>query len=50
MSDTAMVPERSGDQEPPRPPVIDPELADQLLARAEAAGWSCWARMGCCPR
>ncbi len=38
MSDTAMVSRKSGDQEPARRPVVDPELADELLARAEAGG------------
>ncbi len=38
MSDTAMVSRKSGDQEPAQRPVVDPELADELLARAEAGG------------
>jgi transposase-like protein len=33
-----MVPRKSGDQEPAQRPVVDPELADELLARAEAGG------------
>jgi transposase-like protein len=38
MSDTAMVPRTSGDRQPAPRPVVDPKLADQLLARAEAGG------------
>ena len=38
MTDTATVPRNSGDREPARPVVVGPELADQLLARAEAGG------------
>jgi Transposase, Mutator family len=38
MSDTAMLPRNSGDRGPVLPPVVDQELADQLLARAQAEG------------
>jgi putative transposase len=38
MTDTATVPRNQGDREPVLPPVVSPELADQLLARAEAGG------------
>ena len=38
MSDTAMVPRNPGDRGPAFPPVVDQELADQLLAKAEAEG------------
>ena len=39
MTDTATVPRNPrGGREPVPPAVIDPELADQLLARAEAGG------------
>ncbi len=38
MKDTATVPRNPADREPASPPVVDPELADQLLARAEAGG------------
>ena len=38
MTDTAMVARNPGDREPAPPMVIGPELADQLLARAEAGG------------
>src|SRR6266536_3561622 len=38
MKDTATVPRNPADREPALPPVVDPELADQLLARAEAGG------------
>jgi hypothetical protein len=38
MSDTAMVPRNPGDRGPASPPVVDQELADQLLARAQAEG------------
>jgi transposase-like protein len=35
MSDTAMMPHNPGDRGPALPPVVDQELADQLLAQAE---------------
>ncbi len=38
MTDTATVARNPGDREPAPPVVIGPELADQLLARAEAGG------------
>jgi hypothetical protein len=38
MKETATVARKSGDQEPAQRPVVDPELADELLARAEAGG------------
>jgi transposase-like protein len=38
MQDTAMVPRNSGEQKPAPPPVVDPELADQLLDKAQAEG------------
>src|SRR5499427_3760219 len=39
MSDTAMVPrKRDGDRPPPRPPLVDEQLADQLLGKAAAEG------------
>jgi hypothetical protein len=38
MQDTAMVPRNSGEQRPASPPVVDPELADQLLGKAQAEG------------
>ncbi len=38
MSDTSTVPRNPDGQEPARQPVVGPELADQLLARAEAGG------------
>src|ERR1700736_2618858 len=37
MNETATVTRDPG-REPPQRPVVDPELADQLLARAEAGG------------
>jgi putative transposase len=38
MTDTSMVPRKSGDQ-PDRPaPLIDEQLADQLLGKAQAVG------------
>jgi hypothetical protein len=50
MTDTSMVPcKRDGDR-PARRPLVDEELADQLLGKAQAEGWSCWAPMGCCLR
>jgi transposase-like protein len=38
MTDTATVARGRDDREPVLPPVVGPELADQLLARAEAGG------------
>jgi putative transposase len=38
MSDTAMMPRNPGDRGPALPPVVDQELADQLLAKAGAEG------------
>lgn len=38
MSDTATVPRRSDDGKPPRRPVVDEQLADELLGRAAAEG------------
>jgi putative transposase len=38
MTDTATVPRNQGDRESVSAPVVSPELADQLLARAEAGG------------
>jgi len=36
MKDTATVPRSPGDQDPP--PLVGPELADELLGRAQAGG------------
>ena len=38
MTDTAMVPRKSEGREPARPVLIDEELADQLLGKAQAEG------------
>jgi putative transposase len=38
MTDTAMVARNSGDREPARPALIDEQLADQLLGKAQAEG------------
>ena len=39
MSDTAMVPRKSeGDRPPGRRPLVDEELADELLGKAQAEG------------
>ncbi len=38
MTDTAMVPRKSEGHEPARPALIDEQLADQLLGRAQAEG------------
>jgi len=38
MSDTAMVPRKSGGDPPARRPLVDDELADQLLGKAAAEG------------
>ena len=50
MSDTAMVPRKSDGHQPGRPPLVDEELADQLLGKAQAEGSSCLAPTACCPR
>jgi putative transposase len=46
MSDTAMVPRNPGDRGPASPPVVDQELADQLLAKARAEGIELLGRDG----
>jgi hypothetical protein len=38
MSDTGMVPRKSDGRRPGRPPLVDEELADQLLGKAQAEG------------
>jgi putative transposase len=38
MSDTAMVPGKPDDGPPARRPLVDEELADQLLGKAQAEG------------
>src|SRR5262252_2067630 len=38
MQDTAMVPRKSDSHPPGRPPLVDEELADQLLGKAQAEG------------
>jgi hypothetical protein len=38
MSDTAMVPRKPGGDPPARRPLVDDELADQLLGKAAAEG------------
>jgi len=38
MSDTAMVPRKRDGDRPARRPLIDEELADQLLGKAQAEG------------
>jgi putative transposase len=38
MTDTATVPRNPGDREPARPALIDEQLADQLLGKAQAEG------------
>src|SRR5215469_2636906 len=38
MQDTAMVPRKPGDDSAPQRPVVDDELADQLLGKAQAEG------------
>ena len=41
MSDTSMVPRKRDGDRPARRPLIDEELADQLLGKAQAEGPSC---------
>jgi len=50
MSDTAMVPRKSGGDVGGTRPLLDEQLADQLLGKAQAEASSCWARMACCPK
>jgi putative transposase len=38
MQDTAKVPRKPGDGSPPRRPLVDEELADELLGKAQAEG------------
>ena len=38
MTDTAMVPRKPADRVPAPPGIIDEELADQLLGKAQAQG------------
>src|ERR1700683_5241501 len=38
MTDTSMVPRKSGEQADGRPPLIDEQLAHQLLGKAQAEG------------
>src|SRR5712692_1948715 len=38
MTDTAMVARNSGNRDPARPALIDEQLADQLLGKAQAEG------------
>jgi len=38
MTDTSMVPHKRDDGPPSRPPLVDEELADQLLGKAAAEG------------
>jgi hypothetical protein len=46
MHDTAKVPGKPAKEKPAQPPVVDPELVDQLLARAEAGGMELLGRDG----
>jgi hypothetical protein len=48
MQHAAKVPGKRDDGWPALRPVVDEELADQLLGKAEA--WNCSARTACCPR
>jgi hypothetical protein len=50
MTDTAMVPRKTGDRADGSPPLIDEQLADQLLGKAQAEGVELLGRTGCCPR
>jgi len=38
MTDTSMVPRKRGGDPPPRRPLVDEQLADQLLGKAAAEG------------
>ena len=38
MQDTAMVPRKRDGDPPPRPPLVDEQLADELLGKAQAEG------------
>ena len=50
MQDTAKVPRKSEHLPAGGRPLIDDQLADELLGKAQAEGSSCWARTACCPR
>jgi len=50
MSDTAMVPRKPDGQRPEWRPVIDKQLADQLLGKAQAEGVELLGPMACCLR
>ena len=50
MTDTSMVPGKPGGDRPSSPPLVDDELADQLLGKAQTGGVELRARMACCPR
>jgi len=41
MTDTSMVPSKRDGDRPASPPLIDEQLADQLLGKAQAEAWSC---------
>ncbi|MBN9618668.1 MAG: transposase [Actinobacteria bacterium] len=48
MTDTEIVPRKREREPADRPPLVDAELADELLARAQSEGGSsCSARTGC---
>jgi hypothetical protein len=50
MQDTAKMPAHSSGERPPRRPLIDDELADQLLGKTQAEGAELLGPDGLCPR
>jgi hypothetical protein len=49
MTETAKVPRKSEGGRPGRRPLVDDELADQLLGKAQAEGAELLGPDGCCP-
>ena len=50
MQDTSKVARKHEGGKPGRRLLVDDELADQLLGKAQAEGAELLGRMGCCPR
>jgi hypothetical protein len=50
MTDTAKVPRNTEGGRPGRRPLVDDELAGQLLGKAQAEGAELLGPDGCCPR
>jgi hypothetical protein len=50
MHDTARVPRKPEGESPAARPLVDEDLADQLLGKARAEGAELLGPMACCPR